>query len=133
LSSSWREVLGEDALELGVFRFDCPHGVVDGLADFGLVGVFGNPFPAGALGHEEDALRRVLVAVLFEALALVDELLVLLLELVGDVLEEDEPQHDALVLGGVQVAAKLVRRLPDLLLEADFRRVVLLCLALCHA
>jgi hypothetical protein len=46
---------------------------------------------------------------------------VLLLEGVGDVLEEDESEDDVLVLGRVHVVAELVRHLPELRLEADHR------------
>ena len=37
-----------------------------------------------------------------------------LLEGVGDVLEEDQPEHDVLVLGGVHAAAQRVGHLPEL-------------------
>ena len=43
-----------------------------------------------ALRHEEDVLGQVFVAVLFETFALFDKLLMALVELVGDVLQEDE-------------------------------------------
>ena len=45
----------------------------------------------------------------------------LLLEGVGDVLEEDEAEDDVLVLGRVHVGAELVGGLPELLLEAEVR------------
>ena len=99
------EVLGEDVLELVVLRLDLAHGLVDDLAHLGGVRGGSNGLPAGALRHEEDVLRRILVAILLEALSLVDKLLVALVELVGDVLEKDEPKHDVLVLGGIDVAA----------------------------
>ena len=124
------EVLGEDVLELVVLRLDLAHGLVDDLAHLGGVRGGGDGLPAGALRHEEDVLRRVLVAILLEALSLVDKLLVALVELVGDVLEEDEPEHDVLVLGGIDVAAQLVGGAPDLLLEANLGGVVLLLT--CH-
>ena len=47
------------------------------------------------------------------------ELRVLLLEGVGDVLEEDQAEDDVLVLGGVHAAAQRVGHLPELGLVAD--------------
>jgi hypothetical protein len=44
---------------------------------------------------------------------------VLFLEGVGDVLEEDKPQHDVFVLGGVHLAAQGVGHLPKLCFVAD--------------
>ena len=41
------------------------------------------------------------------------------LEGIGNVLEEDEAEHDVLVLGGVHVPAELVGGSPELLLEAE--------------
>ena len=50
------------------------------------------------------------------------ELGVLLLEGVGDVLEEDQAEDDVLVLGGVHAAAERVGHLPELGLVADVGR-----------
>ncbi len=47
------------------------------------------------------------------------ELGVLLLEGVGDVLEEDQAEDDVLVLGGVHAAAQRVGHLPELGFVAD--------------
>ena len=41
------------------------------------------------------------------------------LEGVRDVLQEDQPQDDVLVLGGVHVGAQLVRCGPEFFLEAE--------------
>ena len=118
-----REVLRQDVLQASVFALDGPHGVVDGGADFGGVGLRGDGLPARLGGDVEDVLGGVFVLVLLEALALVDELAVFGLELVGNVFQEDQPQHDGLVFRRVDVAAHLVRRAPDLLLEADIGRI----------
>src|SRR2546422_6131014 len=48
-----------------------------------------------------------------------EELVMLLLEGVGDVLEEEQAEHDVLVLGGVHAAAEGVGHLPQLSLVAD--------------
>ena len=64
---------------------------------------------------------------MFEVGALVGlglELSVCLLEGVGDVLEEDQPEHDVLVLGGVHAAAQRVGHLPELGLVAGGDAVV---------
>ena len=46
----------------------------------------------------------------------------MLLEGVGDVLEEDQAEDDVLVFGGVHAAAQRVGHLPELGLVADVRR-----------
>ena len=58
-------------------------------------------------GHPEDATGEVLVGVIGVGalVALGLELRAGLLESIGDVLEEDEPEHDVLVLAGVHAAA----------------------------
>jgi hypothetical protein len=42
---------------------------------------------------------------------------------VGDVFQESKAEHDALALGGVEVVAELVRRLPKSGLEAECGRL----------
>ena len=61
--------------------------------------------PAGFLRHPENAGGPVLVGVLRvgAVLPLRFQLGVLGLKGVGDVLEEDQTEHDVLVLGGVHV------------------------------
>jgi len=49
------------------------------------------------------------------------------LERVRDVLEEDQPQHDVFILGGVHVSAQLVRRRPQQRFKSQIRPAVLLC------
>jgi len=118
-----REVLRQDVLQTPVFALDGPHGVVDGGADLGGVGLCGDGLPA-CLGRDvEDVLGGVFVLVLLEALALVNELVVFGLELVGNVFQEDQTQHDGLVFRRVDIAAHLVCRPPDFLLEADIGRI----------
>ena len=76
--------------------------------------------PARLGRHPEDVQRAVLVRVLgVGALRLLGvELGVLLLEGVGDVLEEDQAEDDVLVLGRVHVAAQRVGHLPELRLRS---------------
>lgn len=92
--------------------------------------------PTGLSRHPEDGERPVLVRVLGVG-AQVDlsrKPCVLLLEGVGDMLEEDEAEDDVLVLGSVHRAAQSVGHLPELCLVADGRaalaagRHALLCL-----
>ena len=66
------------------------------------------------------------------SIAFGDELLVALVKAVGEVLQEDEAQHDVLVFSGVEVAAQHVRRVPQLLLEAYVGCVLCLFLGPCH-
>ena len=81
--------------------------------------------PAGLLGHPEDVDGAVFVGV-FRVGALGPfgfELGVLLLEGVGDVLQEDQAEHDVLVLGGVHVGAERVGGLPQLPLKSEIGSV----------
>ena len=107
--------LGEDIFELGwVVAFDGFHGAVDEGADAGLLGVVFEVAPAGVFRHPEDAFGGVFVAFLgsFDA-EFREKLGVAFFEGVGDVLEEDEPEDDVLVFGGVHVAAELVGGSPE--------------------
>ena len=82
--------------------------------------------------HPEDAAAGVLVGVVDELGDLVlvvavggelgADLLAALVERVGDVLEEDEPEDDVLVLRGVHRAAQLVGGLPERVLQLLHRR-----------
>jgi hypothetical protein len=60
--------------------------------------------PTGLLRHPEDALSEVLVAILRIGVRFGLKGVVALLEGVGDLLEEDEAEHDVLVLGGVPLS-----------------------------
>ena len=100
-------VLGQHAFERGVVALDAGHGVVHDLADGGLPGLGLQVRPARLRWHPENVERAVLVRVLrVGALRLLRfELRVLRLEGVGDVLEEDQAEHDVLVLGGIHATA----------------------------
>jgi hypothetical protein len=80
-----------------------------------------DPRPARRLGHPEDPLGAVLVAVLRVGTVggLLDQPRVQLLEGVGDVLEEHEAEDDVLVLASVHVVAQLVGGLEQGALEAE--------------
>jgi hypothetical protein len=90
--------------------------------------------PARLDRHPEDARRAVLVRVFgVGALRLLgDQPGVLFLEGVGDVLEEDQSEHDVLVLGGVHAAAQRVGHLPELGFVAEGGGGVGLLGASCH-
>ena len=71
--------------------------------------------PTGLRRHPEDVLGGVLVAVLGGILAeLGQDRGMAFLEGVGDVLQEDQAEHDVLVLGGVHRAAQGVGHGPQL-------------------
>ena len=78
--------------------------------------------------HPEDVLGAVFVGVFGIGAGVVafagDELRVLLLEGVGDVLEEDEAEDDVLVFRRVHVVAQLVGGEPELLLEAEVGGII---------
>jgi len=116
-----RVVLGQHTLERRVVALDAGHRVVDELADRGLLRLRLQVRPACLGRHPEDGERTVLVRVFgIGTLRLLgDELGVLLLEGVGDVLQEDQAEDDVLVLGGVHRAAQGVGHLPELGFVAD--------------
>ena len=118
-------VLRQHALEARVVALDGDHRVVDDLAD----GRAAWRWPGGAASAPPSAPRRRSRRGTRPGLRgrrpvfafACEQLGVLLLEGVGDVLEEDQAEDDVLVLGRVHVVAQLVGRLPELLLEAEVR------------
>ena len=86
-------------------------------------------FQRALLGNEEDVLTRVFVAVLLEALALLNEFLVFWSNLSEMYFRKMRPSTTFLYSEAVDVAAQLVGSAPDLFLEADLGGIVLL---LCH-
>ena len=98
-------VLGQDALERGVVRLDRQHGVVDVLANRCLLCPGLEVRPSGFLRDPEDVLGEVLLGILWIGEFLVEQPCPLHLEGIGDVLQEDEPQGDVLVVGRLHVAA----------------------------
>ena len=107
-------VFGQHAFEGRVVALDGEHGLIDGLADGGLLGVGLEVGPAGFFRDPKDVDGAVLVRVFRVGSlgAFGIELGMLLLESVGDVLEEDQAKHDMLVLGGVHVGAERVGGAP---------------------
>src|SRR5690606_15014258 len=103
-------------------------------ADGGLLGVGLQVRPARLLRHPEHVFCQVCVAVLGGGRVFGEQCLVPGLLAVGDVLEEDEPQHHVLVVGRLHVAAQLVGGLEEFGLEAQGGPVAVLGdLVLCHA
>lgn len=117
-------VLGQDALERRVLFLNGEHGFIQQLANGGLLGAGLELGPAGGFGHPKDVFGGVFVAVFGVRVRLFLQGLEPLLEGVGDVLEENEPEDDVLIVPRVHIAAQLVRHLPQLLLEAEIRSVL---------
>jgi len=119
-------VLGQHALQGGVVPLDGQHGVINDLSDGRLLGTVLQQRPARLPGHPETVHGAVLVGILgigaLGAFGL--ETGVLLLESVGDVLQEDQPQDDVFVLGRVHVRAQRVGGAPQLGLESQVGTVV---------
>ena len=118
-----RVVFGQNAFEARVVALDGNHRVVDGLADGGLLGAGLQVRPTRIGRHPKDVLGLVLVRVLgvgaFVVALPCDQLGAVLLEGVGNVFEEDQPEHDMLVFGRIHVVAQLVGGKPELGLEAE--------------
>ena len=115
------KILRQDSLEPRIVPLDGDHRLVDQLADRRLLGVVLQRLPASLGRHPENIVRAVLVRIFgigpFAHFG--QQLLMPLFEGVGDVLEEDQPQHDVLVLGRIHVVAELVSGQPELGLEAE--------------
>ena len=120
----------EDAFQARVVALDRDHGVIDDLADLGLLGAVLEVRPTRAGRNPEDVLGFVFVRVFGIGAGVVafasEQRRVVFLEGIGDVFEEDEAEDDVLVFGRVHVAAQLVGGEPELGLEAEIGgRVVL--------
>lgn len=126
-------VLGQNALQARVVALDRVHRGVEMHPYLrGLGGVLERR-PTGLGRHPEHLRGEVLVGILGVRLGVGREGLVASLERVRDVLQEDEAEHDVLVLSGVHVAAELVGGRPEDRLEAEGRPVVLLRLRCRHS
>ncbi len=98
---------GQDAFEGWVDALDGIHGVIEEFADLGLLGAVLQVLPAGGFGHEEDVVCQVLIRVFgvcaFVFTLVFHQLLIQVVERVGDVFEKDEPKHNVFVFGCVHV------------------------------
>ena len=97
-----RVVLRQHLLQRRVVALGRGHGLIHDLADCRLPRLRLQVRPAGLHRNPEDVFGDVLVAVLggfFAPLSKHDRMA--LLESVGDVLQEDEAEHDMLVLGRI--------------------------------
>jgi hypothetical protein len=127
-----RIALVEDALEPGVLDFDEGERIVDALADVRLLGGGAQRFPACGLGHPEHIDLAVVVAIFEFFRDQLGRVEVVIVGRVGkaprqfgtprgegvrDVLDEDQPEDQVLVFGGVHVGAQLVGGRPQGLLD----------------
>ena len=113
-------VLREHAFESGVVVLDRRHRVIDDLSDGGLPCLRPQMAPTRFRRHPEDVLGEILVAILGGLRAPFGEHRPMaLLERVGDVFQEDQPENDMLVFGGVHRAAQGVGHRPQLGLMAS--------------
>lgn len=106
-----------------VVALDRDHGAIDHLADGRLLGAVLKVGPTRGGRNPEDVLGFVFVGIFRVSAGVIafagDQLCVVLLETVGDILEEDEPKDGVLVLGSIHVAAELVGGEPELRFEAE--------------
>jgi hypothetical protein len=128
-------VFRQDTLEPRIVAFDGEHGVIQELADGGLLGAPLEVSPSSLFRDPEDVFGEIFVLI-FRVRARVvalagSQLRVNLLERIGDIFQENQAEDDVLVFGGVHVVAKLVGRLPELGFEADNRTIALAGLSVC--
>ena len=119
----------QDAFEARVVALDRDHGVIDDLADLGLLGAVLQIGPTRAGWNPENVQRFVFVGVFGIGTGVValagEKCGMVLFEGVGDVLQEDEAEDDVLVFGRVHVGAQLVGGEPELGFEAEIRGGIL--------
>ena len=113
------KVLGQNILQPLVLFLNTAHGVVDHGADFRRVGGSGNYLPPSVLWHEKDVFGCVFVLVLLEAVAFLNQLLVLGLKTVGNVLQKDQAQNNRFIFRGIHITPQNTGSIPDLLFKAD--------------
>ncbi len=116
-------VARELTLEVGIIALDRVDRVVDERGDVGSRRLILEVRPAGFRWNPENALGGVLVAVFQEGFKLLAgdsvglelgfELFTARLERIGDVLEEEQPEDDVLVLSGVNLSTQGVCRFPE--------------------
>ena len=95
-------VMRQHVLEGRVVALDRRHRLIDGQADGRLLRLRLELFPTGFRRDPEDVLGDVLVPILRGLFPQLGEYRrVALLEGVGDVLQEDQPEYDVLVLCGI--------------------------------
>ena len=121
------KVLGQDTLQAVVLLLNLHHGIVDDLTNLRRVSSLGNHIPTCIGWHIENVFRRVFVLVLLETVALIHQLLMLHVETIGDVLQEDKPQHHILILRSINRATEQVGCLPNLILKTEVCCIVFLC------
>lgn len=110
------------SLEPRIVRSMVPSASSIRLSMVGLLGVVLQRLAASLRRPpEEDVVRPVLVRVfgIGPVAHFGEQLLMPLLEGVGDVFQKDQPEHDVLVLGRLHVVAQLVGGEPELGLEAE--------------
>ena len=95
---------------MDAFSLDRNHRVIDEFADRRLLGVGLKMRPAGLRRHPEHTVGSILVRVLRigPLVHFGQQLGMLLGERIGDVFQEDQAEHDVLILSRVQVIAELV-------------------------
>ena len=97
----------EDAFQARVVALDRDHGVVDDLADLGLLGAVLEIGPARAGWNPENIFRAILIGIFRVGAFSLREVYVFFLERVGDVFEKDQAEDDVLVFGRVHVDRSL--------------------------
>lgn len=113
-----RVALGEHPLERGVVPLDGLHGLVHDVTDKGLADVLSEALPAHLQRDPKDVPPAAIVEILGVGVEFIEEAPPMLLEGVGDVIEENRVEHHMLVLGGVHPATQGVGHQPKLSIVA---------------
>ena len=112
-------ILWQDIFQYRVIPLDGDHAVIQEFPDLGLFGLALQERPARFLRHPEHILRQVFVPVFGVGVFFFEQLSVDFFERIGNIFQEDQPQHHVLVLRRIHVAAQLVRCRPELGFEIE--------------
>ena len=85
----------------------------------------GNNTPTCLLGHEEDIVGRVFVLILLESVTFFYELIILVIETVGDIFQENQAKNDRLIFRRINIATEQVGSFPYLFLKTYFSSILL--------
>ena len=122
-------ILGQHAFEPDVVPLQRDHGIVHRLTDGRFLRLRLEVGPAGIGRHPENILRLVFIRILGIRPLIIplpgQKLGPVLLKGIGDVFQEDQAEHDMLVLRRIHVVPQLVSGQPELRLEAEVSAGVL--------
>lgn len=99
------KVFRKNVLQPLIFFFDGSHCIIDHSTNFSSVCFGCNNAPASIFGNKENTFRNILIHILFETIALFDQLLVFILKPVRNILKENQAKNNGLILRCIEIAS----------------------------